>query len=158
MRCEPSSRRRTKRPFGATMGINGHPGSLHCGEHISEPNGKARHLRYAQQACPDGFVTLAEQNIKERPHIEIARGQRAHRRIARHIDILSVSDDLRILASFLRRRQLLGQDRRQILRVDIDGMTGIVPFRYQFFDLISFESGISQQLPGRSMASQIDDG
>jgi transposase len=76
-----------------------------------------------------GFMSLAEQNIEERPHGKVTCRERTERRSARLIFIFGVADDFDELPRFFHSRELLAKDGREILRKYIKRMTGVMPFR-----------------------------
>ncbi len=74
-------------------------------------------------------MSLAEQNIEERPHGKVTCRERTERRSARLIFIFGVADDFDELPRFFHSRELLAKDGREILRKYIKRMTGVMPFR-----------------------------
>ena len=111
---------------------------------------KKRGLEYLFSAAKK----LAELHIEQRPHRKVARRHRAHRRIARHVDVLDLADDPRELPCLLRGRQVLRRDRGQRLRVSIDGEAGIGAVRDSLVKAVSIKPSLFDQIPCPSVRAR----
>src|SRR5260370_7789128 len=116
---------------GTAMHINAHRGALHLSDDIQEPGRHFDERPNPENTGTDGFMALAEQDIEERPHGKVTYRQRTEGRSARLKFIFGVADDFDELPRFLHFRELLAKDGREILRKNIERMTGVVPFLHQ---------------------------
>ena len=117
--------------LGPGMLVDAHPGPGHeanrLGHFLPQPEGTGD----VEQAGPDRLVVGSEPQVEERPGGEVAPRQRAHRRAARHVLVLGPGRRLVIGLELGELADPLGEDRRDVLDGDEDGMqrVEVVPTR-----------------------------
>ena len=124
-----------------------------CGAQFDRHFGK---LCYAQETRADGLPALPELDIEQRPHGEVARRHRAHRRIARHVGVLGLADDTGELPRLLGRRQVLGRDGDHRLGMSVDCKAGVEPVRDSPLEAVAIDLLLLDQLPRRPVSGQVD--
>ena len=134
-----------------------HPRLLHPLDGVRQPGREIELGSDTQDAAAHGLPAAPEADVEQRPHREIAHGQRAHRRPARHVFALGIADDSDVALRFSHPGNGFGHERGDVLRQSVDAVARVKARELGGDRTLVPETGFKSHLPALPPARQIDD-
>ena len=131
----------------AAIHVEAHARPLHQPDGVHQPVREVEHGRHAKDAAAHGLPAAPEPDVEERPHREVADGQRAHRRSLRQVLFLGVPDDPGKALRLSQHRNRLGHQGDDVLRHGVDAVARIKVRELRGNRTLAAEAGFERQFP-----------